>query len=182
MARQRRPCHASSARCSQNLPFRMPCRQGCSRSSTRAGAWVGCPTGHRPCVDRNCHPIGCCRSRDRPRAIRPDCLVGIWWSIVSVAAKTSRMIPRPATFRKLSIPRGSEHPGLQRVVVIHCPMAGNPNLGKQLPEVIFDRGGISDGDAAGKVCPNTSIRKAWCRKEIWSAVERPAGRSRIASR
>ena len=81
------------------------------RLSTKADPEAGCPTAHRPSADRTYRPnIGCCRSRDRPRASRPDRREGICLSIVHVGAeKPSAMIPRPATLRKLSISWGPEH-------------------------------------------------------------------------
>src|SRR5712672_1114960 len=51
-----RLCHASLARCSQNLRRHIPCRPGGGRSSTKAGPGAGCPIGHRPCGDRTCRP------------------------------------------------------------------------------------------------------------------------------
>jgi hypothetical protein len=108
MARRGRLCHASLARCSQNLRRRIPCRQGADRSSTKASAGAGCPAGHRPCVDRICRPnIGCCSSHDRQRSISPGCQAGNCQSIV-FAAEPLRMIPRATTMRKLSIPWGKE--------------------------------------------------------------------------
>jgi hypothetical protein len=74
-------------------------------------------TRRRPCVDRKRLNIGCCTSRDRRRSILPACQAGIYRSIVGVvAAKPSRMIPRPAARCKLSIPRERNGARLQRVV------------------------------------------------------------------
>ena len=79
--------HASLARCSQNLPRRIRCRQGADRWPTRTSLEVDCPAGHRPSDDRNYRPnIGCCRSRDRRRAIPPGRQVGICLSVVRVVA------------------------------------------------------------------------------------------------
>jgi hypothetical protein len=85
MAQRGRLCHASSARCSQNLRHHIPCRRDARRSSTRASLEAGCPTGHRPCGDRTYRPnIGCCRLHGRPRAIPPGHQEGICLSIESV--------------------------------------------------------------------------------------------------
>jgi hypothetical protein len=107
MARRGRP---SSARCAQNLPCRIRCRRGADRSSNRADPGAGCRAGRRPCVDRTYPPnIGCCRLRDRRRAILPDRRVGICLFVeIVVAAKPLRMIPRLRPLRKLLIPWGSE--------------------------------------------------------------------------
>jgi hypothetical protein len=107
MARRGRP---SSARCAQNLPCRIRCRRGADRSSTRGSLEAGCPTGHRPSVDRNYRPsTECCRSRDRRRAILPDRRVGIGLFVeIVVAAKPSRMIPRLRPLRKIINPLGME--------------------------------------------------------------------------
>jgi hypothetical protein len=54
-------------------PFRMPCRRGGDRSSTKGGLGAGCRAGRRPCADRSCRPsIGYCRSHGR----RPATLLG----------------------------------------------------------------------------------------------------------
>jgi hypothetical protein len=77
MAQRGRLCHASLARCSQNLRHRILCKRGGGRSSTKAGLGAGCPSGHRPCVDRNHRPsIGYCRLRDHLPAIPPGFLAG----------------------------------------------------------------------------------------------------------
>jgi hypothetical protein len=99
MARSGRFGHASSVRCSQNRRCRIACRRGAYRPPTRAGLGAGCRAGRRPCADRNCRlNIGCCRSRDRRRAIPPGRQVGICLSLEGVvAAEPLRMIPRLLT-------------------------------------------------------------------------------------
>jgi hypothetical protein len=110
MARRRQSCHASLARCSQNLRRHIACRGGADRWSTTASLEAGHPVGHRPSVDRNHRlHIGCCRSRSRRRSI-PGCQAGNCLSI-DFAAKTSRMIPPPTTKRKFSIYCGLEQQG-----------------------------------------------------------------------
>jgi hypothetical protein len=82
---------------SQNRRFRIACRRGGGRSSTRGDPGAGCRAGRRPCVDRKRLSIGCCTSRDRRRSTLPACQAGNCLSIVWVAAKPSAMIPRPTT-------------------------------------------------------------------------------------
>ena len=106
-----RLCHASLARCSQNLSRRIRCRQGASRSSTKVGPEAGCPAGHRQ-YDRSRHDTGCCRLRGRPRAIPPgfradSCRTcGPAFFACAFEACTNEAQQKPSC--KLSIPWGSE--------------------------------------------------------------------------
>src|SRR3954451_24693394 len=50
MARLGRPCHASSARCAQNMRRHIFCRPNADRSSIKASREAGCPTGHHAAI------------------------------------------------------------------------------------------------------------------------------------
>jgi len=72
----------------------------------------GQPQAVRPAVNV-CRPnIGCCRSRDRPRAIPPARPVGICLSIEIVVPKPLRMIPRPGEVMQIINPLGDRNGGL----------------------------------------------------------------------
>jgi len=105
--------HASSVRCAQNLPCRIPCRRGGGRRPTKADSGAGYRAGRRPCADRTYRPnIGCCRSRDRRRAIPSGRQVGICLSIEIVVPKPLRMIPRPGEVMQIINPLGDRNGGL----------------------------------------------------------------------
>jgi len=77
MARRCRFGHASSERCAQNQRHHIACTRRGGRPSTKANPEAGRRAGRRPCVDRIYRSnIGCCRLRNRPRAIPPGCQEG----------------------------------------------------------------------------------------------------------
>jgi hypothetical protein len=130
MARHGRLCHASLARCSQNLPRRMCCRQGASRSSTKVGLGAGCPTGHRP-YDRSRRDTGCCRLRGRPRAIPPGfragscrpCGLASYKSGIDACANESDAEPNAQIINPLGI--GTQQSYSASWVLWSCPVSAD---------------------------------------------------------